>query len=102
MVVLVIPPARPTNWLFCWAMSSAGRRRGSGGGGGVADRVEAAAVRRQVRAVRAVRGGAGAGGAAGRRQPRGRGEGELHRLQASQLEVQVRRPASPGSVIRLS
>jgi hypothetical protein len=90
-------------------MSGAADRRG-GGDGGVADRVEAAAVRRQVRAVRAVRGGAGAGGAAGR-QPRGRRapaprravvrqrRGELHRLQASQLEVPVRGPASTGPVI---
>ena len=92
-------------------MSISGRRGGDDGG--VADRVEAAAVRRQVRTVRAVRGGAGAGGATGR-QPRGRGlrapaprprravgqrRGELHRLQASQLEVPVRGPASPGSVI---
>lgn len=88
-------------------MSGAADRRG-GGDGGVADRVEAAAVRRQVRAVRAVRGGAGAGGAAGR-QPRGRApaprravrqrRGELHRLQASQLEVPLRGPASTGPVI---
>lgn len=87
---------------------AADRRRRGGGDGGVADRVEAAAVRRQVRAVRAVRGGAGAGGAAGP-QPRGRApaprravrqrRGELHRLQASQLEVPLRGPASTGPVI---
>ena len=111
-MLLFLPLARhgtcePTSCLLCgWRRRADWQGRG---GGGVADRVEAAAVRGQVRAVRAVRGGAGAGGAAGRRrQGRGRartrrrqGPGELHRPQAPQLEVPVRGPATPGSVIRL-